>query len=56
MTNIITKCIIDMNLTKEQIQAIERTLKKGNRVEIIPTKDGVKLIEHKVQVIKYSAL
>ena len=31
-------------LTHNLIQAIERTLGKGDRVEIIPVKDGVKVL------------
>lgn len=31
-------------LTVEQIQAIEQTLNKGDRVEIIPVKDGAKIL------------
>ena len=34
-----------VKLTAEQIAAIEKTLNHGERVELIPTKDGVKLIK-----------
>lgn len=34
-----------MKLTDEQVRIIEKTLAKGDRVEIIPTKDGYKLFE-----------
>ena len=32
-------------LSDEQIIAIERVLARGDRVEIIPTKDGVRLVK-----------
>ena len=31
-------------LTLKQIEAIEAVLRKGDRVELIPVKDGVKII------------
>ena len=35
----------EYKLTLEQIRAIESVLHKGDRVEIVPTKDGVKLLK-----------
>ena len=32
-------------LTKDDIAAIEKILQTGNRVELIPTKDGVRIIK-----------
>jgi len=40
-------------LTKDEIIAIENILATGNRVELIPTKDGVriiKIIRHNQQI------
>jgi len=34
-----------VKLTAEQITAIEKTLNHGERVEIIPTKEGAKLVK-----------
>lgn len=34
-----------IELTDKQLQAIERTLNKGDRVEIIPIKDGCKVFK-----------
>ena len=33
-----------VKLSQSEIAAIERTLAKGERVEIIPVKDGVKVV------------
>lgn len=33
-----------VKLSQSEIAAIERTLAKGERVEIIPVKDGVKIV------------
>lgn len=40
-------------LTPSQIAAIENTLSKGDRVEIVPQKDGVKLLHIKRCEIKF---
>lgn len=40
-----------IELTEKQLQAIERILNKGNRVEIIPTKDGCKVFKVKRETI-----
>lgn len=42
-----------IELTKEQLQAIERTLNKGDRVEIIPTREGCKVFKVKRENLKY---
>jgi hypothetical protein len=34
-------------LTKEQINAIEKVLADGDRVELIPVKDGIKIVRIK---------
>ncbi len=39
-------------LLPEQIKAIEAAISKGDRVEIIPLKDGVKLVHIKRQELK----
>lgn len=39
-------------LTDKQIKAIERTLDKGDRVELIPVKDGIKVVRVKRETIK----
>lgn len=43
-----------IELTEKQLQAIHRVLEKGERVELIPNKDGVRLIEVKRRNIKTS--
>lgn len=35
-------------MDKKQIEAIEAMLKKGDRVELIPLRDGVKIVQLKV--------
>lgn len=32
-------------LTRDQIAAINKTLSNGDRVELIPTKDGVRIVK-----------
>lgn len=39
-------------LTPEQKRAIESVLAKGDRVELIPVKDGVKILHIKRQEVK----
>lgn len=39
-------------LTEKDVKAIESVLAKGDRVELIPVKDGIKIIEVKRKVIK----
>lgn len=39
-------------LTPDQINAIENSLNRGNRVEIIPVKDGLKILNVKREAIK----
>ena len=42
----------EKRLTEQQKRKIEQTLSKGDRVEIIPVKDGVKIMHIKRQEIK----
>lgn len=42
-------------LTREALAALERILAKGERVEIIPTKDGVRIFEVRRREIKSPA-
>lgn len=44
---------MDLKINKEQIKGIERVLAKGDRVEIIPIKNGVKILKVKRETIKY---
>lgn len=39
-------------LTKEQIEAINAVVNRGDRVEVVPVKDGLKLLETRRKVIK----
>ena len=39
-------------MTSEAIKAIEAILAKGDRVELIPTKDGVRVIHIKRENVK----
>jgi hypothetical protein len=39
-------------LTEKQIKAIESTLSKDDRVELIPVKDGVKVMRVKREIVK----
>jgi hypothetical protein len=41
-----------IKLESNTIKAIESTLAKGERVEIIPVKDGVKVVRVKRETIK----
>ena len=41
-----------IKLTNEQIQAILRTLKKGDRIELIPVKDGIKIMHVRKNELK----
>jgi len=41
-----------VKLESHTIKAIENTLAKGERVEIIPVKDGVKVVRVKRETIK----
>lgn len=40
-----------VKLSEREIKAIESTLAKGERVEIIPVKDGVKVLRVKRETI-----
>jgi hypothetical protein len=44
---------MDLKLNKEQIKGIEKVLTKGDRVELIPIKNGVKILKVKRETIKY---
>ena len=39
-------------LTREQIQAIEKVLSGGDRVELIPVKDGIKVLKISKKEVK----
>ena len=39
-------------MTEAQLKAVEAALAKGDRVELIPVKDGVKVIQVKRKEIK----
>jgi hypothetical protein len=41
-----------VKLSEKEIKAIEATLAKGERVEIIPVKDGVKVVRVKRETIQ----
>jgi len=41
-----------IKLTNEQIQAILRALKKGDRIELIPVKDGIKIMHVRKNELK----
>ena len=41
----------NINLTQYTIRSIETVLEKGDRVELIPVKDGVKVIHIKRKVV-----
>ena len=36
--------MVDIKLSWEEISKIERTVSKGDRVEIIPVRDGIKIL------------
>lgn len=46
---------IEHKLTKEQIAIIERIVNSGQRAEIIPVKDGVKVVRVKRETIGVTA-
>lgn len=41
-----------MSMTEKTVKAIESILAKGDRVELIPTKDGVKVVHIKRENVK----
>lgn len=49
-----TKGFIIKMLKREHINAIEKVLKKGDRIEIIPVKDGIKIVKVKRENIPLS--
>ena len=36
--------MVDIKLSWEEISKIERTVSRGDRVEIIPVRDGIKIL------------
>lgn len=40
-----------MRITEEQVKIIEKALKKGDRVEIIPVKNGIKVLKVKRELL-----
>lgn len=41
-------------LTQEQIQKIEEVINKGDRIEVIPVKEGIKIIQETRKEIKFN--
>lgn len=41
-------------LTQEQVQKIEEVINKGDRIEVIPVKDGIKIIQETRKEIKFN--
>ena len=39
-------------LTREQIRAIEQVTSRGDRVEVVPVKDGLKLLRTRREEVK----
>ena len=39
-------------MTDAQVKAIEAVLAKGDRVELIPTKDGIRVVRVKRETVK----
>lgn len=39
-------------LTKEQIEAIEMTVAKGDRAEVVPVKNGLKILRARREEVK----
>lgn len=44
----------ELRLTESQIEAIETVLNSGNRVEVIPVKDGIRLIRQRRDEVNVS--
>ncbi len=42
----------EYKLTPEQIRAIEATVSRGDRVEIVPVKDGLKILRTKREEVR----
>lgn len=42
----------ELRLTESQIEAIETVLNSGNRVEVIPVKDGIRLVRQRREEVK----
>ena len=40
-------------LSPEQLEAIQRILQNGDRVELIPAKEGVKIIQQSRKEVKF---
>lgn len=45
----------DVKLSKSDISAIEAVLAKGDRVELIPVKDGVRIIRIRRDTVKVAS-
>ena len=41
-----------MRLSRETVEAVEKALKRGERVELIPVKDGVKIVRVRLEELK----
>lgn len=39
-------------LTQEQVKLIERVVNKGDRAEVVPVKDGLKILRTRREVVK----
>lgn len=46
----------ELRLTESQIDAIEHTINSGYRVEVIPVRDGVKIVRQRRDEIKVSGI
>lgn len=44
----------ELRLTESQIEAIEVVLNSGSRVEVIPVKDGIRLVRQRREEVKVS--
>lgn len=42
----------EYKLTPEQVEKIQKVLQKGDRIELIPVKDGIKIIQESRSEIK----
>ena len=42
----------EYKLTPEQIRAIEATVSRGDRVEVVPVKDGLKILRTKREEVR----
>lgn len=42
----------EYNLSPEQVEKIAEVLKKGDRIELIPVKDGIKIVQESRREVK----